>query len=109
MDSWFFPSFSPLNWIIGLAESGKGERTQRGSVLRLIQIRKVCAVYAELVRNSSSQASPNFDVGRAPDTRDRSLGFEKRGQLFIRTHNEAPGVLTLCGHNPKLSAPLTGA
>jgi len=28
--------------------------------------------------------------------------FKKRGQLFIRTHNKASGVLTLCGSNPQL-------
>ena len=30
--------------------------------------------------------------------------FEKRSQLFICVHNKASRVLTLCGHNPKLSA-----
>ena len=29
--------------------------------------------------------------------------FDKRGQLFLRVHNKASRVLTLCGHNPKLS------
>ena len=35
---------------------------------------------------------------------NRRLKFEKRGQHFIGFHNETPGVLSLCSHNPKLSA-----
>jgi hypothetical protein len=35
----------------------------------------------------------------------RPLQFHERGQDFIRTHNETLSViLTLCDHNPKLSA-----
>jgi hypothetical protein len=34
----------------------------------------------------------------------RGFKFQKRSQLLIRTHNKASAVLTLCGHNPKLSA-----
>jgi hypothetical protein len=35
---------------------------------------------------------------------DRRLQFHKRRQFLIRPHNKASAVLTLCGHNPKLSA-----
>jgi hypothetical protein len=35
---------------------------------------------------------------------NRRLKFQKCGGHLIGVHNEAPGVLALCGHNPKLSA-----
>src|SRR6516165_7179215 len=35
---------------------------------------------------------------------NRRFEFQKRSQLFFRSHNKASAVLTLCGHNPKLSA-----
>jgi hypothetical protein len=34
----------------------------------------------------------------------RPLQLHKGSQYLIRVHNKAPGVLTLCGHNPELSA-----
>jgi len=44
----------------------------RGRLLRLIQIRLMCAVYTETVRISPSQARPNFYIGprliRSPDS-----------------------------------------
>jgi hypothetical protein len=30
--------------------------------------------------------------------------FQKRSQNFIGAHNKPPIVITLCGHDPKLSA-----
>src|ERR1043165_5566388 len=47
MDSWFFLSFTPADLILGL-RVGKRRRTQRGNVLRLIQIR--CVGFCRLPR-----------------------------------------------------------
>jgi hypothetical protein len=41
----------------------------------------------ETVRISSSQALPNFHVGSRP-TRVADSNSRKRGQFFIRVHNE---------------------
>jgi len=41
----------------------KAKEPLKGKVFRLSQTRKICAIYAERVRNSSSQATPNFHVG----------------------------------------------
>jgi hypothetical protein len=36
--------------------------------------------------------------------RECRFQFQKRSQNFIGAHNKPPIVLTLCGHDPKLSA-----
>ena len=37
-------------------------------------------------------------------TMNRRLYFQKCSEHVMGVHNNAPGILTLCGHNPKLSA-----
>jgi hypothetical protein len=88
----------------------------------------MCAFYAELIGNSSSQASPNFHAGyrlifredlqslgrctiansrHAQPLRDqiyrelvyRRFQFQKRSQDFIGANDETPSV-AVCVHNP---------
>jgi hypothetical protein len=50
-----------------------------------------------------SSTSSEFEL-----TPNRRLKFEKRSEHFIGLHNKTPGIATLCGHNPKLSALVIG-
>src|SRR4029077_9879337 len=60
------PFFFPAELILGRRGSGGGEEPSGEKVLRLIQIRLMCAVYAKTVRISSSQTLPNFHIGPRP-------------------------------------------
>jgi hypothetical protein len=59
------------------------------------------AGFAEIVSDDFPILSSEFKL-----TMNRRLQFQKCGEHFIGVHYEAPDVLALCGHNPKLSLAL---
>jgi hypothetical protein len=72
----------------GLKEEKKRPRE---AILRLIQI---CLDDAESEKISSTRQA------QFAASADRRFKFQKRGQLFIRVHNETPSVVAMCVCNP---------
>src|SRR5436190_18700784 len=90
MESFFFPAeLIPRNC------GSKETKNQRGNVLRLIQIR---------LATPSLKKIPTACQANSLQGVDRCFEFEERSQVFIRADNKASRILTLCGHNPKLSS-----
>jgi hypothetical protein len=65
-----------------------------GKVLRLIQIRFSDAEFCKNVANLSNQFAANAN---------RRFEFQKRGQFFLRVHNETLSVAAMCVCNPDCS------
>jgi hypothetical protein len=63
-------------------------------VLRLIQIRLATPSAGKNLANLSNQFAASAD---------RRFEFQKRGQQFIRSHNETPSVAAMCVCNPDRS------
>jgi len=72
------PSFSPLT-LISVIAGPEGAKNLAGNVLRLIQIR--------ITTPSLGKISSACQVN-SPKRANRPFHFHKRGQLFIRSHNE---------------------
>ena len=92
MDSWFFLSFPRRvdSAIAGLEEA----KNLAGKVLRLIQDRLSDAEFGKNLANLSNQFAASAN---------RRFEFQKRRQLFIRTHNETLSVVAMRVSNPDRS------
>jgi hypothetical protein len=86
------PLFFPAVLILRL-QVWKRRRTERGNVLRLIQDRLSDAEFGKNLANLSNQF--------AASANDR-FQFQKRSQLFIRSHNETLSVAPMRIHYERL-------
>ena len=85
LDSWFFLSFPRLVTFVK-PRVRKETKNLAGRVLRLIQIRLTTA---SLAKNTlACQVN-------SPQSTGRRFQFQKRSQLFIATHNEAPSAVAM--------------
>ena len=80
------PFLFPLWLILGTASLEQARNLAAENVLRLIQIRLATPSLAKISTASQDNSA----------TTNRRLGFQKRRQLFIRSHNEPLSTVMMC-------------
>jgi hypothetical protein len=91
MDSWF-PFLFPALWTLSGCGSGRDEEPGgEEAVLRQIQIR----LATPSLQKSTPACQDKFAAGA-----NRRFKFQKRRQLFLRSHNETLSVIAMRINNP---------